>query len=226
MICILRAEFCDLPPLSFGGFLFHNHFHMAGDVTVQPDGNVEVADALQRLMQLDLTAIDVESLVLQCFRDVGGCDRPEQVVLLAGLALEGEAHSLKLLCQRLRIGFLYSRATDSRLFHLFDHGLVGRGGLNGQLARQQVVAAVAFGNLDHVAAMAQLGNIFFQNDFHFRSPVSKSFYRAAKGSRAMLRARLMAAVKRRWWGVHTPVKRRGTILPRSATNCCSRRTSL
>ena len=49
--------------------------------------------------------------------------------------------------------------------------------------------------------------------------------RAAKGSSAMLRACLMARVSLRWCVVQTPVRRRGTILPRSATNCCSRRTS-
>ena len=32
-------------------------------------------------------------------------------------------------------------------------------------------------------------------------------------------------VRRRWCVVQTPVRRRGVILPRSATNCCNRRTS-
>jgi len=41
----------------------------------------------------------------------------------------------------------------------------------------------------------------------------------------MFRACLMARVRRRWCVVHTPVRRRGTILPRSATKPCSRRTS-
>src|SRR6202167_5969414 len=41
----------------------------------------------------------------------------------------------------------------------------------------------------------------------------------------MFRACLMARVRRRWWVVQTPVSRRGTILPRSATKPCSRRTS-
>src|ERR1022692_965455 len=41
----------------------------------------------------------------------------------------------------------------------------------------------------------------------------------------MLRDCLMACETLRWWRVQTPVRRRGTILPRSATNPCSRRTS-
>ena len=35
----------------------------------------------------------------------------------------------------------------------------------------------------------------------------------------MFRACLMASDRRRWCGVQTPVRRRGTILPLSATNC-------
>src|SRR5580658_3172531 len=41
----------------------------------------------------------------------------------------------------------------------------------------------------------------------------------------MLRACLIAFDSRRWCVVHTPVSRRGTIFPRSATNPCSSRTS-
>ena len=49
---------------------------------------------------------------------------------------------------------------------------------------------------------------------------------SAKGRRAMLRARLMAAVSTCWWGEHVPVSLRGRIFPRSETNWPSRRVSL
>jgi hypothetical protein len=38
--------------------------------------------------------------------------------------------------------------------------------LNGKLLGQKKVASVSFGDFDHLAAVAQLGHIFFQNDFH------------------------------------------------------------
>src|SRR5262245_3339328 len=156
--------------LRFDGFLFYDYLHVAGDITVQADGNVELADTLQRLIELDLAAIDVEPFVLERLGDVGGRDRPEQVVLLARLALEGKAYRVQLFGQSFRIGLFDGGAADGSLLHLLDYGFVGSGGFNGQLARQQVVAAVAFRNLDYVAAVTQLGNIFFQNYFHFRSP--------------------------------------------------------
>src|SRR2546429_10024236 len=40
-----------------------------------------------------------------------------------------------------------------------------------------------------------------------------------KGSKAILRARLMATPNPRWCRAQTPVIRRGRILPRSCTNC-------
>ena len=44
------------------GFLLDGHLHRHDDVAVQLDGHVEVADLLQRLVELDLAAIDVEPL--------------------------------------------------------------------------------------------------------------------------------------------------------------------
>src|SRR6185437_7724446 len=51
----------------------------------------------------------------------------------------------------------------------------------------------------------------------------RPYMRALNGSKAMLRACLIAVDSRRWCGVHTPLRRRGTILPLSATNCESSR---
>jgi hypothetical protein len=47
-------------------------------------------------------------------------------------------------------------------------GLVGGGSLQGQLARQQEIAAVALGDLHHVSAVAEICYVFFQNDFHLK----------------------------------------------------------
>src|SRR5260370_7789629 len=90
------------------------------------------------------------------------------MVLLAGLTVESEADGLQLLSQRIRIRFLDSGAAHRGLLHLLDHGLVGLRGFNGELAREQVIAAIALGNFDHVAAVAPLGTTFFEHDFHFQ----------------------------------------------------------
>ena len=55
--------------------------------------------------------------------------------------------------------------------HLLDDGLVAGGGFDGELSGQQVVAAVAVGYLDDVAAVAELVYVFFEDDFHGGAPV-------------------------------------------------------
>jgi len=47
-----------------------------------------------------------------------------------------------------------------------DDCLVAYSGLNGQLFGKEEVAAIAFGDFDDVAAIPELGNIFFEDDFH------------------------------------------------------------
>jgi len=59
-----------------------------------------------------------------------------------------------------------SGATGGGILHLLDDGLVGRGGLQRQLAGQQKVAGIAVGDFDQIAAVAQIQYIIFQNDFH------------------------------------------------------------
>ena len=118
------------------------------------------------------------------------------MVFLADFAVEGESNAFKLFGQRFRVGFFSGCTANCRGLHLVDDGLIGLSGLNGQLARQKEIAAIALSYFDHLSTVAKFRNIFFQNDFHFQIS-NETYYRAANGSRAMLRARLMAAVRRR-----------------------------
>ena len=61
---------------------------MRRDVLVQLHGDGEVADRLQRFMQLDLAAIDVEALLRQSVRQVARSNGTEELIVLTGTALE------------------------------------------------------------------------------------------------------------------------------------------
>jgi hypothetical protein len=50
--------------------------------------------------------------------------------------------------------------------HLLDDSLVGGGGLNRQFLGQQKIPPVSLGDFYHLAAGAQLGHVFFQDDGH------------------------------------------------------------
>src|SRR5579872_4951856 len=88
------------------------------------------------------------------------------MVLLANFSLEGELDIVELLGKTFGAGLLFCRLAHSRGLHLLDDSFVCAAGLDGDLARQQEIAAISFGDLHDVAAMAKLFYIFFQNDFH------------------------------------------------------------
>src|SRR5258706_7168113 len=145
---------------------------MAGHLAVQLHGNVVLANRLQRLVESDLAAIDGEALGLKLLRDIARGDRAEEMLVLANLALEHELNLRELRGQLFRPCLLLDRLAHSRGLHLLDHSLVGGGRLDGELFGEQVVAPIAIGDLDHVAAMSELIYVFLQNDFHCSSPIS------------------------------------------------------
>ena len=126
----------------------------------------ELADDLERFVQLDLPAIDVEALLLERLGNVAGRDRSEQLIGFARLAQELHLEPVKLLGQRFGFRLFLGGAAHSGGLHLLDDSLVGDGGLNRQFLGQQKIPPVSLGDFHHLAAVAQLGHVFFQDDFH------------------------------------------------------------
>src|SRR5271156_4597241 len=93
------------------------------------------------------------------------------MIVFARPLLERSREPLKLLGQFLGLRFLLGRLAHRSGLHLHDDGLVPRSGLDGQLARQEKIAPISFGNLHHIAARSQLAYIFFENDFHDMTPI-------------------------------------------------------
>src|SRR5271165_3240808 len=134
------------------GLLADNHLHRHGHVLVQLDGDVELADVLQRFIELDLAPVNVQALLLQLARDIDGGDRAKELIVLARLAGKVEGHAGHLLGQRLGIALLAGSAANRSGLHLLDDGPVGGRGFNRQLLGKEIVAAVALGHSHHVTA--------------------------------------------------------------------------
>ena len=96
--------------------------------------------------------------------------RAEEVIVLANLALEEELDRLELGRKPFGLDLFLGELADGGALHLFDDGFVRGGGFDGELAGQEVVAAVAVGDLDDIAAVAKLDYVFFEDDFHCCSP--------------------------------------------------------
>jgi len=142
-----------------------------GDVFVQLDRDDELANGLERFMQLDLAAIDVEALLFESLGDVAGGYGSEQLIAFARLAEELHIEPVKLFGERLGFRLLLGGAAHGGGFHLLDDSLVGDRGFDRELPGQEKIPPVSFGDLDYLAAIAQLGHVFFENDFHFDDSV-------------------------------------------------------
>ena len=115
-----------------------------------------------------------------------------------------------------------SRASRARL--MSDLLLGALGPRDREALREQVVAAVAVLDLDHVAGGAEAGHLLSQDDLHVGASSQRAVvvYGRSAISRAFLTAR---AICRCCWEV-TPVTRRARILPRSEMNLRSSAVSL
>src|SRR6185369_6138152 len=155
----------------FGGSFFDDRdFAVGCDFLVQLDRHVVFADGLEGLVEFDLATIDLEAAAFELMGDIAGGDGAEQGVVLSGFAGEGEADAFVLLCEQFGVGLFLGALADGGGLHLLDDGLIGGGRFDRQFLRQQEIAAVPFGDLNDVSAGAQLGYIFFQNDFHVETP--------------------------------------------------------
>ena len=74
----------------FRRFLLNDYLQMSGYILVQSDWNREFAQRLERLVDLDLTAIQIEALLHECFGNVPGRYRSEELIVLSRASLEGD----------------------------------------------------------------------------------------------------------------------------------------
>src|SRR5215472_5476004 len=99
-------------------FLLDDNLEMRGDVFVQFQGHSEFAEGLERLVQLDLAAVDFESLLAERLGDVTGRDRAKKLVMLAAATLEVDRYAIKLLGQVFRLRLFLGRAAHRGSLHL------------------------------------------------------------------------------------------------------------
>ena len=96
--------------------------------------------------------------------------RPEQRVGLADLAGDLDLDVAQAVGHRLRDLLLLGLFGVELHLLALDHLLVARGAEQRHLARQQVVARVAVGDLHEVAAASEVVDVFSQYDFHVLTP--------------------------------------------------------
>src|SRR3954471_24387351 len=105
--CYGKSQFFSNCLLAF--FLLHGDLEAGGHIAMQADRHIVFAQALQRLVELDLAAVDVKAFLGQGIREVRRTDRTEKGVLLADFARELERNIIELFGQLLGCGLFAGR---------------------------------------------------------------------------------------------------------------------
>src|SRR5713226_6578042 len=190
-------------------FFFDRHLDLRRHVAEYLDGHRKFADGLERFAKLRLALVDLEALRRQSFRDVRGGDRAEHLIVLPGLAREFQRNAVEQRGLLLRGLQLRRRFLGQRRANPLDGLQVARRRFDRQLLRQKKIACIARLHGNHVAAVAQLFNVFLKNDLHVFS-LSSCFFTPEGG----LRLRRFGS----WRWCHRRWRRRH----RSRCRCCMR----
>jgi hypothetical protein len=198
----------------------HGERNVRRDVLADAHEHGVLPDLLDRLLQLDAAAVDVESLFDDGTVYVNVRHRSEQLAAAARAGLDLDLQASQSLGQPL-VGSALALLLDfDQAFLVLEAREASTIGGHRQPLGEKVVARVARLHLDDVADDAERRHVFSQDHFHVAvscPPAQPAEY----GSRAALRARLIAIVRLRWCFAHVPVVRLGTMRPRSLTNVSS-----
>src|SRR6185369_3536890 len=187
------------------------------DRAVQLDWDIERAERLERLGQVDVLAVEGKSTLLEGFDDVLARDRAVHLAFFTEGASDLHAGAFEPLGQLLGGGDLLALASGGRFLQLFDAREVAGSRRHREAARQQVVAREARTNFDDFTTGAEVVDVRLKQNMGIGSHGSSPQSLVVKGKSAIVRARLIANCTERWCLAHTPEIRRGTIFPRSVT---------
>src|SRR5262245_38496276 len=199
--------------------------HGGAHVVVQPHGDFVGAERLDRVADRDGPLVDLlAGGGAERLGDVGDRDGTEQPTALAGADLDLDRRVLERGLEGVGGVLVADRTRGAGLLDRVD-GLLGTAGpADRRATRDEVVAAVAVLDLDHVAGSAETGDLLGEDELHRR--ISSQRPVDVYGSSATSRAFLTAMATSRWCWTQLPVTRRARILPRSEMNLRRRAVSL
>src|SRR5579884_1094832 len=146
--------------------LGHGYLQFRFQTVPDLDRHLVIAQALDRIGQVDVVAVDLDAvLLLELGGDVGCPDRAVQPLCRPHFGHDAQARARDLLGQGLRLGQLARASLGLGLalrLKLLER--LGRG-RSGQASRQQEVARVAVGHLADIAGLV-LVDILRENNFH------------------------------------------------------------
>ena len=113
-----------------------------------------------------MALLDREAKLIHGFSDVGVGHGTEQTAVNTSLGGDGNGGAIQLFLESLGIGQTLSLSLLKVSATGFELGDSGLGGALGVTLGDQEVAAVAVLDLDHIAQIAEVMNVFKQNNLH------------------------------------------------------------
>src|SRR5581483_10346105 len=163
--------------------------HVAADV----DDDREGAELLERLLEVDPAPVDGDALLGEQPLDVEVRDRAEEPAVLARACLHEELESRDACRHRVRSLLLaLGLRTDHPLLVLEDAQVLPAR-LDGEPAREEVVAGVPRLHAHHLADLPEMWDVVAENDLDCHGSAPHG-YAVVYGKSATVRARLMAGV--------------------------------
>ena len=124
------------------------------------------ADRLDRVVEVNLVAADVEAFGSERLDDVASSNRAVELAGFASGADDDEGLAVELFGNRLGFRLALEVTGFERRTLGFETGLVGSVGAQCLAERQEIVAGKAVANLYGFAHLAELGDAFKKNDVH------------------------------------------------------------
>src|SRR6478735_251856 len=213
----------------------HHRLDRRGDAVLDLDLDHARSDGADRLLEVHVAAVDRDAArLLDRVHDVLRRDGAEEAAVVARLVRDRQDRAAQQRRGLLRGGQRRGGGLLDRLLALRGRGDGALGRRLRQLARDQVVAQVALGDVDHGAPLTERLVVLQKDGLRHgaatyrsrpprpprppRSPSSGPLPSPTYGRSASSRARLTAPAPWFWCRRHAPVIRRERILPRSLTN--------
>ena len=172
LVFLTRGDvFAAIDALGLVGAARDRHGDADFDFRMHGDGDVVLADGLDRRVQHDLAAADGDAVRLERGDDVANRHRAEQLAGFGSLTQHDDVAAVDLLGDLGGLALGLQVAGFEFGLHAVELGAVVGGGAQRLVALQEEVAGIAVPDADDFAHLAELGDAFQQNDFHIRSPL-------------------------------------------------------
>src|SRR5712691_8543433 len=147
-------------------FASDRHFQHSRGLCQQAHWHAKFAEALERLVELDVPAIDLKASHLERLSNIHAGDRAKQFAFLASFTHKTTRHRLQLLRQRLGVLPYPQNAVFPQAFFVLELALIFGRLCHSEAAWDEKIASIPIRHIHNVTNRTHMVHITHQNYFH------------------------------------------------------------